>query len=218
MFFEFAPDRIVSALETMYPTQLRCYGDGTFDGGAVTQTAYGFVLKGEAQISGANFGTISLTQGMYFSLPGEFSLRSKGQVVVIERFGYRGLIQFGGPIEKDGRLTYIDNCRTTILVSPARMGDPVFNYLVFPPGVEQTMHVHPSIRMGIVCGGEGDCVVPNGPRIALREGMVFHLPENYQHCFYSGKNGLRIIAYHPDSNTGPTDEEHPMLKRTFLQA
>jgi hypothetical protein len=28
---------------------------------------------------------------------------------------------------------------------------------------------------------------------------------------------LQVIAFHPDSDFGPTDEDHPMLNRTIVQ-
>ncbi len=51
----------------------------------------------------------------------------------------------------------------------------------------------------------------------LRAGGVFMLEESELHSFATvpGVN-MEIVAYHPDSDWGPTDEDHPMLNRTFI--
>jgi hypothetical protein len=217
MFSAFKSDLEISATETMYPSRLRCVGVGRIQLPEKTSHYFGWILTGRAQLELASGLVLPMESSMYFSSSGGFQLESKGEVVLFERLGYRGLFQVGGPVEADGRLCYIDNCRTTILVPPPRMGDPVFNYLVFPPKTEQTMHLHPTLRLGVVIDGSGECVTPASPRIPLTKGDVFCLPEGYQHCFYSGPQGMKVIAYHPDSDTGPTDQDHPMLNRTYIK-
>lgn len=227
MFSQFKNELTFDATETMYPSRMRCYGDGQYQFDDPTRQYYGFVFSGEAEVirefsnvcvgSAKKPSKMRSTLGafMYFALNGPLQLNVKGEVIVIERFGYRGLNEIGGPVEAEGRLAYIDNCRSTILVHPARKGDPVLNYLQFPPDVLQTMHFHPTVRMGIIFEGEGVCHLKDKD-VPLKPGMVFYLPENTLHCFESKGEGLRIIAYHPDSDTGPTDENHPMLNRTYL--
>ena len=36
------------------------------------------------------------------------------------------------------------------------------------------------------------------------------------HCFRTEDSGMCVIAYHPDSDFGPTDDEHPMINRTIV--
>jgi hypothetical protein len=54
-------------------------------------------------------------------------------------------------------------------------------------------------------------------RQALKPGVAFVIEPNLLHSFESGPDGLNVIAYHPDSEGGPTDESHPMLNRTYLK-
>lgn len=61
----------------------------------------------------------------------------------------------GGPIEDRGRLRYIDGCTDTLLIPPWRRGEACLNLLHLPPGIEQTMHTHPSDRAGMTVRGAG---------------------------------------------------------------
>lgn len=212
-----AKDASFDLSQTMYPSALTCHagGESVFDDHA--STYFGFVLKGPVRLARAHVPAIECVEKMYFSSPGPITLSGEGQAVVIRRYGYRGLFHLGGPTEPQGRLTYIDNCTTTLLIPPARLGDPAFNILVFPPGIKQTSHIHPTVRLGVVLSGDGFCVKPNSAPIPLEPGMVFYIEENEQHCFHSGQNGLSVIAYHPDSEWGPTDQSHPMLNRTYIR-
>ncbi|MBL4846693.1 MAG: AraC family ligand binding domain-containing protein [Planctomycetes bacterium] len=108
-----------------------------------------------------------------------------------------------------------------MLVPPARLGAPCFNALYFPAETRQTQHTHPSLRAGIVVSGEGVCKTPNGDH-ALVPGRIFFLPPETWHAFHTGDDGgqrsaLTVIAFHPDSDFGPTDDDHPMLNRTYFQ-
>lgn len=141
--------------------------------------------------------------------------------VVIQRFGFKPIEMVTRP-ELIGRLSYIDGCSDTILIPPPRNGDPCLNHLHFPVGIVQTQHTHPTIRMGIVVDGHGHayCDDPhNSWEIELRPGMLFMLPAFARHSFRTDKSGseMDIIAYHPDSSGGPTDENHPMLNRTYIK-
>ncbi len=52
----------------------------------------------------------------------------------------------------------------------------------------------------------------------LRAGGVFLLEQGELHSFATMKGGgMDIVAYHPDSDWGPTDEDHPMLNRTHIR-
>lgn len=64
--------------------------------------------------------------------------------------------------------------------------------------------------------GLGWCMTPSG-RYALSPGRIFHIPRDGRHRFAT-ENGasMDVIAYHPDSDFGPTHEEHPMVNRTWV--
>lgn len=195
-----------------YPCRLVCV-EGHREFSDHTSSFYGLVLKGDCQIKTAATN-LTLTEQMYFALPGDFSLTTSGQVVIFQRWGYRTLPTFAGPLEDDGRLSYIDTCRSSILVHPARLGDPVLNLLVFSPNIEQSPHHHPTTRLGAVVSGSGTFV--GSAQKPIEKGMVFALKSFETHCFHSGPNGLMVVAFHPDSDVGPTDEQHPMKSRTYL--
>ena len=216
-FEKFSASTVMDGSMTMYPSVLSTHAQGATSYPDPTSTYYGVVLDGVVELGRGKLPGLSLVKGMYFSCPGPMELKGSGEVVVIRRYGYRSLFNAGGPVEEKGRLTYIDNCSTSIIIPPARKGDPVFNLLVFPPNTEQTMHIHPTLRMGVVLEGSGQCITPKAEPMPLHTKMLFYLEENKPHCFYSGKEKLVIIAYHPDSDVGPTDENHPMLSRTFTK-
>lgn len=179
--------------------------------------SFGFVQSGSIEIRLASGATFKLNPGMYFSIPGAFDIQGQGECAIFKKFGHRGLFSVGGPIENNGRLCYIDNCTTTVLAPAARLGDPCLNLLVFPENVKQTLHIHPSLRYGIVVAGRGVCYNPSTGELPLQPGMTFCLEETYPHCFNSEKEGLVIVAYHPDSDMGPTDQQNPMLNRTYTR-
>ncbi|THB85441.1 cupin domain-containing protein [Pantoea allii] len=152
---------------------------------------------------------------MYFSSPGETTIHGDGRGMVVSRMDSYGFFNIGGPVEAQGRLKYIDGCTDSLLISPVAMGDSCLNLLYFPPGVNQTQHTHPSIRAGIVIRGEGECITPEG-NTALLPGVVFVIPPEATHGFHTYESDMSIIAFHPDSDFGPTDESHPMINRTIV--
>ena len=85
-----------------------------------------------------------------------------------------------------------------------------------PPHTQQTPHTHPSLRVGLVVRGAGQCVTPND-RTPLEPGRVFIIRADGLHCFHTNTSELLIVAYHPDSDFGPTDTLHPMINRTILE-
>lgn len=205
--------RAISALDTMYPSSLRTV-HGAAEFAASTTTAYGYVLGGSCRVASA-LGVLTLVEGAFFSLPGPFQLEADGTTVVIERLGFRGLAT-AGKIEATGRLAYIDGCSDTLLVYPPRLGDPVLNHLHFPVDVDQSVHAHPSIRLGVVARGQG---IAHGPgwEHPLAKGDVFLLSPHELHAFRTRQATMDVIAFHPDSDWGPTDEQHPMRNRTYLR-
>ena len=82
--------------------------------------------------------------------------------------------------------------------------------------LDQTEHTHPSNRSGGIARGSGLCITPYG-EVPLVPGLIFHIPYNGKHRFKTDANSeLDVIAYHPDSDWGPTDTEHPMVNRTLV--
>ena len=188
-------------------------------------THFGFVVDGLTHVTRTYAGldqVFTLTQGMYFCVPGSVSVHG-GCGILISSLRYHGMFMIGGPIEKKGRLLYMDGCSDALLVPPTIKGDPCLNHLHFPPSISQTRHTHPSIRIGVVTSGKGRCIVPeneNGTgsdiKIPLTPGQIFVIPAGGQHSFFTDDSTLDIIAYHPDSDTGPTHDDHPMINRTFV--
>lgn len=176
-------------------------------------THLGYVYAGQASLECAS-GRFELRAGMYFASPGESVLRG-GAGVVISRWAFQGMFLLGGPIEAQGRLRYIDGCTDSLLLPPVTLGDPCLNLLHIPPHTAQTSHTHPSLRAGVIVRGEGHCITPAGST-ALRPGQVFVIDAEQEHCFHTTDSELVVIAYHPDSDCGPTHEDHPMLNRTIL--
>ncbi len=196
-----------------FSTTLRAWRDDclVMEDGA---THFGYVHEGKCRVSSAS-GQFSLAPGMVFSIPGEGTVSGNSKGIVVSRFGYRGFFQIGGPVEYQGRLKYIDGCTDSLLVPPVMLGDPCLNLLYFPPGINQTQHTHPSMRVGIVASGSGACVTPAGT-IALVPGQAFVIHAEGVHSFSTFDEPMRIIAYHPDSDFGPTHEDHPMINRTIV--
>ncbi len=185
-------------------------------------TYFVFVAKG---VAWHNKDT-PMKAGMYGCFTGG-SLQTElwSKVLIIQDRKYDGMRMFGGPVEHVGRLKYIDGCTDSLLVPPVKLGDPCLNHLHFPTGINQTMHTHPSIRIGLVYRGGGECVTP-WEKLPLHEGMLFIIhPENGEmfeghkvgsHAFRTKDKTLDVIAWHPDSDFGPTDEVHPMISRTIV--
>lgn len=174
---------------------------------------FGFVYQGSPSIRFGGY-MATLSKGMFFSVPGEFFIGG-GSGIIVSKAQYSTLFYIGGPIEKSGRLRYIDGCTDSLLIPPTLKGDPCLNALYFPPGINQTQHTHPSVRVGIVAFGKGKCIVPDD-EINLEPGNAFIIPANGLHSFKTESDPLVVIAYHPDSDFGPTHEDHPMVNRTIV--
>ncbi len=177
-------------------------------------THYGVVLEGTPTLDCMNGFACALIPGMFFVVPGE-CLVEGGVGLVLSRLGFQGLFQLGGPLEPEGRLRYIDGCSDTLLVSPPRLGDPCLNHLHIPPHAAQTAHTHPSQRLGVILRGSGECRTPDAA-YRLEPGMGWHIATGAVHSFHTGEESLDVIAWHPDSDFGPTDQDHPMINRTII--
>lgn len=174
-------------------------------------THYGMTTEGEGLLVDGE-DEFRLRPGMFFVVPGRCQVEG-GRGLVVSRGGYEGLRQIGGPLEARGRLRYIDGCSDTLLVSPPRRGDPCLNHLHIPPATDQTAHTHPSERVGVILRGRGTCRTPGGV-FELKPGMGWRIPAGCLHAFSTADESLDVIAWHPDSDFGPTDEAHPMINRT----
>ncbi|SEU35740.1 hypothetical protein [Stigmatella erecta] len=195
--------------------QLKLEGEGTH---------FIFVQEGRAEIivqhPGIGPTAYTLQSMMYMSAAGPVTVTG-GKGFAVTRLQYTGLFSMGGPLERQGRLRYIDGCSDTLLLSPVKKGDACLNHLHFPAGISQTQHTHPSIRCGIVARGHGRCVIPSADgqstvSIPLQPGAVFVIPPEGHHSFFTGTETMDVIAYHPDSDTGPEDDDHPMVNRTIV--
>ena len=213
---------IIKKNYTMYPTYMIAIEE-SYQMMTEDSNAYGFCTHGSFNITTEKKKWM-VQAGDFFSLQTKMSVEPIGDernlMFAIVRVGFRG-IDMVGTSEDHGRLSYIDGCTDSLLVCPPRLGDPCLNYLHFPVGIDQTQHLHPSIRMGIVIGGKGEAFQkPDGKREGwekpLTKGCMFCLEEGEVHSFRTAENWMDIIAYHPDSDFGPTDTDHPMLNRTYI--
>ena len=176
-------------------------------------THFGFVYEGTASLA-CSTGVFHLKTGMYFAVPGEFSIEH-GSGMIVSRLGFQGFFHVGGPVESEGRLRYINGCTDSLLIPPVSWGDPCLNLLHFPPDTKQSQHTHPSLRAGLVFSGHGYCATA-GDLIPLSSGTLFVIGSGATHSFHTTASPMVVLAYHPDSDFGPTHENHPMINRTII--
>lgn len=201
---------------------------------------YVYIYQGVASLNILNSQIKTVGNGEYFSTSTPFNLIGSFKAIVIEVLHQKGIYpnnnfkamtSIGGPIEKTGRLKYIDGCTDSLLIPPVKLGDPCFNHLHFPNDIDQTPHTHPSHRIGIVARGYGECITPFG-NLPLTQGTIFIIKEydgktkskgldgkfyeNGTHSFKTFDESMDVIAFHPDSDFGAEDENHPMINRTIV--
>ncbi len=181
-------------------------------------TYLGFVSKGKIKLVQKipRSRERTLYEGDFFSVQGTAKIISDGLGIVNSSGNYMGFNVFGGPIEEKGKLRYIDGCTDTLLVPPVRKGDPCLNHLHFPPNTVQTSHTHPSVRTGLIYRGQGVCIVSRDQNIPLTPGNAFVIKTGTIHSFNTNNSSMDVIAYHPDSDVGMTDLDHPMINRTLV--
>jgi len=180
-------------------------------------TIYGYLLRGGCEFA-VDDRVERVAEGRYFSFPFTRHMEATDSAVgfFVLRIGYFGLSCIGGPLEPRGRLKYIDGCSDTLLISPVIKGDPCFNLLHFPPGIDQTKHTHPSVRVGLIHDGRGLCHTDSGSE-PLIAGKMFVLFPGAVHGFSTmGTDGMCLTVYHPDTDFGPSHNDHPMLNRTIV--
>ena len=176
-------------------------------------------------------GKMKLHSGMFFCCPGACKIDGGSGIAIYVPVSSekknRYMFTVSGPLEENeegnliGTLPYIDGCTDTILLHPQLLGDPCLNHLHFPTNISQTQHTHPSGRAGMVIKGRGNCVVVDqqtkiATRTPLIPGMVFVIPKDAVHAFETENHTLDVIAFHPDSDCGPTSTNHPMVNRTMV--
>ena len=141
-----------------------------------------------------------------------------GTAVVVEYPGLR-LLESRYYVQdrlEQGNLSYIDGGTNTTAINPGRLGDPVINYVHFPAGMKQTLHTHPSHRVGMVLKGRG-LVELNDGEFPLEQGSVFFMQRNVLHNFMCPHDeDVVLFVFAPDSGTGPTDEVNPLKIRTYV--
>lgn len=222
-----------------YPIRYYTYNRTVLVPTDVKSSWYGFIQKGFAQVTGDGFQW-QLSAGQSFSVCGNGHLSIIGHTILIEVLHdkgkypdtlYRAENRVVGPLEGQGRLAYIDGCTDSLLIPPVKLGDPCLNHLCFPSGIDQTTHTHPSHRIGVIHSGSGRCVTPFGD-VELEAGMVFMIREwdgkkmrkgldgkrhpQGAHKFQTFDEAMHVVAFHPDSDYGPTDVIHPMINRTIV--
>lgn len=180
-------------------------------------THYGFVYQGQPILKRQQGSqTFSLYPGMYFCLPGGGQIGGENSCgMVISSPSDRGLFTLGGPVEPTGRFAYIDGGTNSVLIPPSYLGNPCLNALYFPPHCDQTLHTHPSCRIGVVLEGSGEGETPDGI-VQLQPGMLFVIPPNSLHKFRTHDASISFVMFHPDSDIGFSHHHNPMLNRTLV--
>ena len=205
--------------DTMYPTNMTCRTVGGMYQAPLSSTTYAICYEGDVELSQPlRLGpSIHMMAGTVASFWGQVDIIPKGtfKLFLIEKIGYRGL-RMTAQCEGKGRLAYIDGCSDTTLIPPARYGDPALNFLHFPPEIDQTQHLHPDIRMGVVLGGQGVAWQADRWEKDMVAGAMFCLDESEIHSFKTQTSSMDVIAYHPTTDTGPTDAAHAMISRTYI--
>lgn len=220
-------DLLFNDSDNINPTKLYGYVESkSLSLNSSGDTFFIFNHSGEALIK-TNEGDFKLKPEMYASVPNQVEIIG-GNGIVIQSIKYNGFFHIGGRLEHKGRLKYIDGCTDSLLIPPVMKGDPCFNLLYFPKSITQTQHTHPDKRVGMIVSGKGKCITPWG-NIDLVPGQVFIIHEEGTkkqfngvyaltgtHSFETFGEEMRVVAFHPTSDYGPVDEEHPMINRTIV--
>lgn len=202
--------------QSLFPAMLRVWQNSIVelpDSG----THFGYVYQGRSQLlRSVGSETYGLRSGMYFCLPDSGTIGGEGSSgMVVTRLGYRGMFNLGGPIEAAGRFAYIDGGTSSLLIPPVTLGDPCLNAMYFPPHINQTLHTHPSDRIGIVVAGKAE-LETSQTLLFVESGTIFRIPAHQPHKFRTGETSFIAVIFHPDSDAGFTHRNHPMLQRTMV--
>jgi mannose-6-phosphate isomerase-like protein (cupin superfamily) len=215
LLFDINESTFIDLSNNIYPSLLRTWHGNSIDL-EKNSTHFGFIFNNDIEVVKDN-KTFNIYENMYFSINGESKINSKSNSkgFIVSKLNYNGFFNIGGPIEHIGRYKYIDGCSDSLLISPVTFGDPCFNLLYFPHNINQTPHTHPSLRIGMIVKGEGLCLLDNN-EINLKSGDVFIINENVLHSFKTINSDMLIVVYHPESDFGPTDKNHPMINKTII--
>ncbi len=179
-------------------------------------THFVMLVAGALTVEGEHLtATLRAPSWLVAADPTHLAPAPEASALILSVPGYRGVAQLGPGLEPTGRLRYIDGCTDTLLVCPPRLGEPCLNHLHIPAGTRQTAHTHPSARLGVIARGSGWCVTPHG-RHRLEAGLAWHIPAGVVHAFHTDEAALDVLAWHPDSDFGPRDEDHPMVNKTVV--
>lgn len=154
-----------------------------------------------------------------FAVNGSFRIDTRSGSAVVVQYPGLHLLEaryFVQTTLGQGNLSYIDGGTNTTAVNPGRLGDPVINYVHFPAHMHQTLHTHPSHRVGLVVKGNGRVELDHNEFFALRQGSAFFLPRNMLHNFICDDEDVVLFVFAPDSGTGPTDDVNPLKIRTYI--
>jgi quercetin dioxygenase-like cupin family protein len=195
-------------------TKLEAGESRAFD---ATKGTYYIMLRNASYFSDkANFETVNAA----FCVNSHFTVKcgSDSSAVVVEYMGLH-LLESRYYVQDKldmGNLSYIDGGTNTTAVNPGRLGDPVVNYVHFPAGMYQTLHTHPSHRVGMVLKGNGQIELDNKEMFDIKEGECFFMQRNVLHNFITDQEPVILFVFAPDSGTGPTDEVNPLKIRTYV--
>ena len=163
---------------------------------------------------------LPLVAGMYFSVHGRARIWAGADALGLActHPAWTGpALTMGGVLEAQGALCYIDGCSDSLLLPPVVKGAPCLNFLHFPDGTVQTPHTHSSYRATLIVAGQGECVLADGPPVPLHAGDLVYLDQDTVHSFNTAPgHTMDLVAYHPDSDYGPTADNHPMVNRTLV--
>lgn len=178
-----------------------------------TPTGTDYVLMKSGSFNQENIAFIDTNGAFCVNKPYKVS----GEGMVISFPGLR-LLESRYYIQNEldiGNLTYIDGGTNTTAIGPSRLGDPVVNYVHFPANMYQTLHTHPSHRIGVIIKGKGKVELDNELYDVL-EGETFFMRRNELHNFVTEDSEVILYVFAPDSGTGPTDEINPLKIRTYI--
>ncbi len=178
-----------------------------------------FLIGNDVEIfmnNGTRHRALSFFSG---SITSPYKIIRYKKLMQIESPGFVGNTHFAEIDPKEvGRLSYIDGCSNLNIIGPSRNGDPCVNQLYFTPRTKQTMHIHPSFRIGMVVEGEGKAVYMIDGKLKskiIKKYDIFLISRQMAHYFQTEKSILSVVVFHPDSDGGPTDDFNPMHSRTF---
>lgn len=179
-------------------------------------THFGYVISGSAKLRLKDGRHYDLIQGMYFSVPNECMIEG-GEGIVFSKSDFHGVFLLGGPLCEDSTLEYLPGCVDSILIPPIFRGDPCLNFLNTTKGTLQPVHTHPSYRIGFVISGYG-WEVSDAPKIIteLKVRDIFFVAPWQEHAFETRDADLKFIVFHPNSDYGPTKDDHPLINQTFV--